>query len=378
MKHRFHVLGLPHTIVHSDWVHCAYTMKLRKFEKMMSRRGHEVIIYSNEGADVPCETVTLFSEAERVSFFGSHEKQKLYHLQWDSRELYWQQFNERCIERLEPRVKKGDFILSAGGNCAQPVADVFPGSYSGVAQTVMFVEPFIGYYGTFSRYRCFESHGHREWMMGAVGNKVGPDFDTAVIPNYWDMDEFPIDAEWPFEDSTEPYYLFIGRVIPDKGYEEAIRVTKDIGASLVIAGQGSPNMELPPHVSFIGHADVEARARLMKHAIAVLVPTRFREPFGGVAVEAQLSGTPAITTDYGAFVETVEPQWRCSTHRELCEAAVRAQTLTATDRMNIRLKAASRYSLEAVGSLFERYFDRLYSLWGDGYYEMRELEKIAL
>lgn len=371
MRHRFHVLGFPHTQTNRTHICCAYTQKLVKLAKMLGPH-HEIFDYSNEGFDTTLpviEHVDILSNTERESFFGEHDPQRLYDLRWEGAQPYWKLFNERAIEALTPRVQKGDFILTlAGADCHQAIGNAFPGSYSDVAQTVMMVEAGIGYYGTFSRYRVFESHGHREWLMGNRNQRVG-DFDTAVIPNYFDLSEFPDNAPWPFEDSDKPYYLFIGRIIPDKGWEIAVEVTAELGCELVVAGQGSPGRELPPHVIFVGAADVEQRAMLMRHATAVFAPTVFREPFGGVAVEAQLSGCPAITTDWGAFVETVTPEWRCSTHREFVMAAERAAHLTDTQRQELRWNAARRYSLEAVRPLYERYFDRLYSLWGKGYYE---------
>ena len=383
MRYRFHFLGMPHTTTSPDYCHCAYTSKVYKAIRMFSRRGHTCIDYSNEGSTADCEHVQIFSEAERAAHFGPHDKQKLYHIIWDPTQPYWREYNARAVIELSKRVQKGDFILTLSGNCqAAPVGDHFPGSYSGTQLTAAIVEWGIGYYGWQSRYRVFESHGHHEWVMGAQGQK-GEDNDSGIVPNFFDMDEFPASPPIPERIASairEPYYLFIGRIVQDKGFDIAIEVARDIGARLVIAGQGNAG-ELPamhPHVTHVGHANVEERAALMTHAIAAFAPTRFREPFGGVAVEAQLCGTPAITTDHGAFVETVEARWRCASHREFCEAATAAASLSLEERQAIRRRAESRYSLDAVAPLYERYFGRLYSRFWGGWYEMRNLETLTL
>ncbi len=275
--------------------------------------------------------------------------------------------------------------MTLAGNCqVGPIGDHFPGSYWGTQQTVAMIEWGIGYYGTQSRYKVYESHGHREWCMGAQGTKVA-DNDTAVVPNFFDLDEFDLLKQPPPDERLHsfierPYYLFIGRIVPDKGWDIAVEVTRDIGARLVIAGQGDLS-QLPPmeqHVLHFGAANVAERAHLMSNAIATFVPTHFREPFGGVAVESQLCGTPAITTDYGAFMETVDARWRCASHREFCEAAEEARGLDSAERFMVQSRAQRRYSLEAVAPLYERYFDRLYSRWWGGWYEKRDLEGLAL
>lgn len=360
---RFHVLGFPHTYTHPDFSACAYTEKVRKFIAMMAPRGHELIHYGNELSRIECEQVQILTEGERASYFGTHDRQKLYDLEWDASKPYWALFNSRAIAELQPRVRRGDFILTLAGTCHQPIADAFPGSANGPAPTEFFVEYGIGYYGTFSRYRVYESETHRSWCMGNIDRR-SVDYDTAVINNYWDMRDFPRLRRDP---TRGDFYLFVGRLIDQKGWRIAVETTGSIGASLVLAGQGDPG-PLPPHVRLFGHATAKDRNYLMTQAIATFAPTQYLEPFGGVAVEAQLCGTPCITSDAAAFTETVLPEWRCASHREYVAAARRAQRVSPSARNQLRRRAIARWSLEAIAPQYERYFQRLIDRFGAGYY----------
>jgi glycosyltransferase involved in cell wall biosynthesis len=385
MKYRLHFLGLPH--VNTSRLHnaCAYTSKIVKGIKMLGSRGHECFNYGNEGSTSDYgEVIPILTEDERASWFGSFDRHRLYDLRWDPNEAYWKLFNTRAIVELKKRVRKGDFIMTLAGNCQQPIGNAFPGSYAGTATEAMMVEWGIGYYGTFSRYRVFESHAHREWMMGNAGNK-GESNDDAVIGNFFDVDEFNLTklprASIQVEEilSKQPYFLYVGRVIQDKGVFVAAEVTRDLKRPLVIAGQGwLPALDAYPHVIRFGHANIADRAHLMHNAKANFLATHYREPFGGTAVEAQLCGCPAITTDHAVFLETVERPWRCATHREFCEAAQRALTLSKKERQAIQTRAECNWSLEAIAPLYERYLGRMYARWGGGWYEMRDLEEIRL
>ena len=44
MKHRLHVVSLPHTQTTLEFSSCAYTEKVRKFCRMMVEQGNEVLL----------------------------------------------------------------------------------------------------------------------------------------------------------------------------------------------------------------------------------------------------------------------------------------------------------------------------------------------
>lgn len=353
---------------------------------MFGSRGHECFNYGNEGSTSDYgEVIPILTEDERASWFGSFDRQRLYDLRWDPSEAYWKLFNTRAIDELKKRVRKGDFIMTLAGNCqVNPIGDAFPGSYHGIQQDVAMIEWGIGYYGTASRYLVFESHAHREWCHGARGSK-GTCNDDAVVGNFFDMDEFDLTKLPPASDAVsaviakQPYFLYVGRVIVDKGVLVAAEVTRDIKMPLVIAGQGwLSDLDRFPHIIRFGHANIADRAHLMTGAVANFLATEYREPFGGTAVESQLCGTPSITTDHAVFLETIERPYRCASHKEFIHAAMRALSLSSDHRSAIKARARMNWSLEAIAPLYERYLGRLYSRWGAGWYELREPEDIDI
>ena len=347
---RFHLVGLPFTQTTGDYPACAFTHKVRKFARMMMVAGHTVYLYSGEQNDTECtEHVECISERDRQALLGNtHYTAGVF----DPSNPYWAAFNARVAADISRRAEREDFICVIGGTAHKPIADMLP--------HMMTVEFGIGYPGTFAKFRVFESYA---WMHAVYGSTTtnpatldGKWYD-AVIPGYVDAAEFPEGS------GSGDYLFFIGRLIERKGYQIAADVAEHLGKRLIVAGVGTP----PSYGEYVGVLGLE-RARYFGEASAVLVPTQYVEPFGTVNVEAQMTGTPVITTDWGAFVETVEQGrtgFRCRTFGEFVDAVGKCEDL---DRHYIRQRALTTYSLEVSALRYEEYFRRLLTLWGDGWY----------
>jgi glycosyltransferase involved in cell wall biosynthesis len=168
-------------------------------------------------------------------------------------------------------------------------------------------------------------------------------------------------------------------VIERKGIRVAVEVARATGRKLVLAGQLDPAESAvldDPCVEYVGLAHPEMRARLMAEAHCLIQPTIFMEPFGGNVVEAALCGTPAITTDYAAFAETVvhgRTGYRCQTLEQFVWAVENADKL---DRKYARDRAVANYSLEKIGGMYDEYFAMQSDLWHDGWSTARTRDSL--
>ncbi len=349
-----HVVGLPHTQVSREFCGCAYTAKILKFCKMMGGGDFIINVYSPEGPAIPGGYhVSVLSNEDRVATFGHDDPSRL--PAWPTDEQC-AAFNATTIAMLKFLVKPHDLILLTAGLTHKPIADVF--------RDHLCIEPGVGYEGIFTNKCAFESYAWQHYVYGQLGISDGRCFD-AVIPNYFDTDDFPL-----VNNGHGDYLLYVGRMIDRKGPDIAAQIARACGLPLVAAGAGGWKYDMAG-VNYIGPVNVAERATWMAGAKALIVPTTYIEPFGGVAVEAMMCGTPVIASDWGAFPETVKHGLTGYRFRTLRQAMDAVENVASLSPQRVRDIARCTYSLEAVAPMFERWFDSLETLWGDGWFAKR-------
>lgn len=328
---------------------------------MMGSR-HEILLYAPEGPPVKGATlIPCLPEAQRITTFGADDPARLPDWPTDAQSLL---FNRNVADALRARWLVGDLVLLTGGRTHLPIVEAFPGP--------IYCEPGVGYYGVFTDKCAFESYAHMHTAYAKAGIEDIRWFDT-VIPPYCDPDEFP-----HLNDGKGEYLLFLGRLIFRKGPHIAQQIAAAAGLPLIVAGAGGTctqegligrDVTIPGPVQYVGPVGVQERAKLMAGARAVLMPTTYCEPGGNVAIEAMLAGTPVIAPDFGVFSETVThgvSGFHFRMFQEGVDAVRKAERLCPR---TIRNYALERYSLDAVGPKFDKWFNRLVALYGAGWYD---------
>lgn len=348
-----HLIAFPHTRLDGSFPTCAYSQKIEKFRRM---GWDDLVVYGTTGSDV--EVIT---ETKRLEIFGPDDLTTP--PTWPT-DPQWSLFNRRASEEVALRAEPGDLLLLQGGYSQALVATENP--------SLTVCEPGVGYEGVWANFVAFESYAWQHYVYGKKGWD-GRWFDR-VIPNYFDLDEFP-----QLNIMREDHLLFVGRVVQRKGLQAAADIANATGRPLYVAGPGptswedgefieAPEVRIEGDVHYLGVLGQEDRAAAMSSCHALLAPTVYVEPFGGVAVEAMLCGTPVVSSDFGAFTETVENGVTGFRFRTLKEAITAVDEVGFLYPHQIRDRAVQKYSLEAVKPQFEDWFEALGTLDGAGWY----------
>lgn len=353
---RLHLLAIPHTVTRGEFSHCAFTQKVRRFGPMMRATGYRVIHYGVAGSEAHAdEDVVLMDQDEHLALLGHayHETGAGFYGDdaQDGSALY-RQWNLYAREALKARVEPGDCILLPFGHAHAAAIRGLPVLAAGASA----IESGIGYYDCLLPWRIYESYAARHAAMGREG-RHGVSRETTrlefVVPNYYDI------TEWPAGDGSGDYIAFMARLTKGKGLDivlDVARARPDV--AFKIAGQGNIDAwELPPNVEYVGVLRDVERAAFLGKARALMNPSTYVEPFGGAVVEAALCGTPSITTDFGAFVETVR-QHDTGIRGTVLQDFVRAvDDVRGLSRGRIRARAQQRYGTHAIGQRYAEVFD---------------------
>lgn len=389
-KFTFHILGLVHLPTSKEYLSCAFTQKNLKLSKMLTSLGHTVYLYGARSSK-PEFQPEVYINSDNFHFVETHTldditrdygegdnrfevaynwtNQDFKHDINSERQPSTRTFYNKAISEIVKIKKPDDFLLCTQGTYHKPIADA--------VNLFLTCESGIGYRGSCrTMFRCFESPYIQNFTYGSDNPyaSVNGSYYDRVIPNYFDPDDFL------YSDKKEDYYLFVGRMIKRKGVLVAYEATKAIGAKLIMVGQGAYinadghlvdnapqefNIPNDSNWEYQGFADIEKRKKLMAGAIALFSPTEYLECFAGTHVEAMLSGTPVITTDFGVYPYTIpdylngQVGFRCNTLQDFVNACKRSKQL---DPKFIR-QYAERFLMDNVKYEFQKWFDDLYNVY---------------
>jgi len=344
-----------------------------KLNKMLLSLGHEVFLYGLEGSDAPCtEFIQVSTLKEIQQQYGDGDNR--FELGYDWHKGFFRhnfdppynpqtlKFFANCIIEITKRKKPDDFLLLTQGYQNKMVDDA--------VELYLTCEAGIGYRGSYTKFRAFESSYMQNFTYGwqSNGGSINGNNYDRVIPNYFDVNDFE------FSEKKDNYILYMGRVILRKGILTADEISKATGIPLKIAGQGvteyhagylkGEDCELRgDNFEYVGYADKKKRNDLMSHAKATIVATEYLEPFGGISIESLLCGTPVITTDFGCFPETIPHGivgYRCATLDHFVWATNNIKNISPK---KCREYAEKNFSLDRVKFMYQEWFEMLYRVY---------------
>jgi len=270
----------------------------------LTKRGHKVTLFATGSSKTSAKLEYVFKKALGLNW---HEKL----LSPLAQKLFWAYALPCLYHAILPyeKAKEFDIIhnhfhyfgLFFASLTKTPTVTTYHGDIS-TAQNCL-IEKLI-----------FEKYKKANWVAISYSQKKRAKIKlnfVGVVHNGIDIKKFP------YSEKHQNYLAWLGRITKKKGILEAIKLAKETGEKLLIAGIVNPRdqeffqKEVKPQIDnkqifYLGPANHRKKVNLLKNAKALVYPISWEEPFGLVMVEAQACGCPVIAYKRGAVPEVVK------------------------------------------------------------------------
>lgn len=217
----------------------------------------------------------------------------------------------------------------------------------------------------FARYPSVEVAAISKFQISQTAARLGRQFP--VVYNGCDFGAY--DPVY----SPGGYLAFLGRMSHAKNPAGAIEIAKTLGMPLVMAGRPQNAeeeqyfaREVQPHIdgkqiSWIGPVNHEQKAKLLKHASALVFPIQWDEPFGLVMIEAMACGTPVVGVKRGSVGEVVIEGVTGYTGSAPENLADKIHAALQLDRRTVREEAQKRFGFRQMVASYVDLYEKLAS-----------------
>jgi len=299
--------------------------------KGLSELGHKVILFAPSGSQksdsyelIEVGKGSIDTDASNAATFLSYTE--------SSRKLRIENVNLALVmEKLTERKDDFDLILNnmRGEAVFLPFANAQGKPFVNVMHLPLFAE-LAEIFKSYNTPLITISEAQRKGFFGL-------NF-LATIGNCVDTDKFL------FNSSPQDYLLMMGTIGRHKNQGAAIRVAKNLGMRLILAGKIRDQdyyRELQKDIDgesikWVGELGFEEKLKLYQNAKALLFPVLWEEPFGLVMIEAMACGTPVVAYKNGAIPEVIVDRKtgfviKSNTEEEMIEAVKKIDMIKRED-----------------------------------------------
>jgi len=173
-------------------------------------------------------------------------------------------------------------------------------------------------------------------------------------------------------DWQNPYIAFLGRLSVEKGVHHAIKLAKETGHKLIIAGKideadkkyyenDIKHLIDNKQIVYIGELGHDDKVELLKNAFMTVHPVTWPEPFGLVMAESMACGTPVLALNQGSIPEVVKNKVTGFVENDIDSLIKRVKEVENIDRTTCRKYVEDNFSAERMTEGYLAVFRKIIS-----------------
>ena len=158
--------------------------------------------------------------------------------------------------------------------------------------------------------------------------------------------------------------VFLGRLVSDKGADTLLEALKGLKASCTVIGDGSERAKLEKmaeglDVRFTGALSGKTLAAELNRHRVIVVPSRWQEPFGIVALEGMACGCVPIVSAGGGLPDAIGPCGATFSNGNAAELRRELEALLGNEArcQSLRELAVSHLARHTTATVAQRYLD---------------------